>query len=193
MEVLKKNREEWSTNHCVLLPCPSPTYVKAECSSLLCSLMSIPGLLILLQLSSFSAPPDNQSLKPILPWCACLQGWRTKLWVLTVPVSCPLFSPVCQTFSDATVLQTLTRLTPQLRLASSLLSELQSIPDFLSFVSLPRGSDRKMHPNTSTLFLRCDGFLTLRNWVQPNSYLIKEEKEKGNRVIFSLPTPPCYS
>lgn len=136
---------------------------------------------------------QSQSLKPILPWCACLQGWRTKLWVLTMPVSCPLFCPVYQTFSDATVLQTRTRLAPQLRLASSLLSELQSIPDFLSFVSLPRGSGRKMHPNTSTLILRCDGFLTLRNWVQPNSYLIKQEKEKGNRVIFSSPTPPCYS
>lgn len=41
--------------------------------------------------------------------------------VLTMPVSCPLSSPVCQAFSDATVLQTLTRLAPQLRLARSLL------------------------------------------------------------------------
>lgn len=163
MEVLKKNREEWSTNHCVLLPCPSPTYVKAECFSLLCSLMSTPGLLILLQLSFLCPTHQSQSLKPILPWCACLQGWRTKLCALTVPVSCPLFSPACQTFSDATVLQTLTRLAPQLKLASSLLSELQSVPNFLSSVSLPQGSGRKVHPNTSTLFLRCDGFLTLRN------------------------------
>lgn len=119
-----------------------------------------PGLL---QLSSFSVPPINHSLKPTLPWCACLPGWRTKLCLLTMPVSCPLSSPVCQAFSDATILGTLTRLAPQLRLASSLLSELQSIPDFLSFGYLPQRSGRKMHPNTSTLFLRCDGFLTLRN------------------------------
>lgn len=129
----------------MLLPCPSPTCVKTECFSLLCSLISTPGLLVLLQLSSFSVPPTNHSLKPTLPWCACLQGWRTKLCLLTMPVSCPLSSPVCQAFSDATVLRTLTRLAPQLRSASSLLSELQSIPDFLSFGSLPRRSGRKTH------------------------------------------------
>lgn len=162
MEVLKKI-EKNGLQITVLLPCPLPTCVKTEHSSLLCSLMSTPGLLVLLQLSSFSVPPINHSLKPTLPWCACLQGWRTKLSLLTMPVSCPLSSPVCQAVSDATVLRTLTRLTPQLRLARSLLSELQSIPDFLSFGSLPWRSGRKMHPNTRTLFLRCDGFLTLRN------------------------------
>lgn len=105
--------------------------------------------------------------------------------VFTTTVSCPLSSPVCQAFSDAAVLHTLTRLAPQLRLARSLLSELQSIPDFLSFVAPPLGHVVGRCLGTIVLFLRCD-FLTLRNRVQSNSSLIKE----GERKLLFLACPP---
>lgn len=65
-------------------------------------LMSTPRFLGPLQLSSFSVLPINPRVSNQLSVgvLACEGGER----VLTMPASCPLSSPVCQAFSDATVL-----------------------------------------------------------------------------------------
>lgn len=91
-----------------------------------------------------------------------------------MPVSCPLSSPVCQAFSDATVLQTLTSRASYLRSARFLLSEPQNIPDFLSFTASPLGS---VVGTIVLCSLDVMDFNTKKTST-PNSYLIKEGERK---------------
>lgn len=126
--------------------------------------------------------PESQANSPLV----CLSA-RVATQAPSSPCLSAVPSPVCQAFSAATVLQTLTRPAPQLRLARSLLSELQSIPDFYSFAAPSWGS---MVGRCIQTIVLCSSDLMDFNTKKLNATKFLPHQRKRKETVLFLACPP---